>query len=155
MKRKKSLCKFAPSVVKCSSIMCLTSTINSNNYCVILLLAQSFHFVNIQLESPVFDCFVYIRQDATQSYLDVLFYSISVFYELQECSLMRFPRFNWTHFNTLVAADTFTLIDLRIFKAFFILHHRDSFFRANRIACRTSTAIRFAFVQNRALPIYF
>ena len=33
------------------------------------------------------DCFVYIRQDATQSYLEVLFYSIGAFDELQECSL--------------------------------------------------------------------
>ena len=32
------------------------------------------------------DCFVYIRQDATQSYLEVLFYSIGAFNELQECS---------------------------------------------------------------------
>jgi len=39
------------------------------------------------LEPPVFDCFVYIRQDATQSYLEVLFYSIGAFNELQECSL--------------------------------------------------------------------
>ena len=35
----------------------------------------------------MFDCFVYIRQDATQSYLEVLFYSIGAFNELQECSL--------------------------------------------------------------------
>ena len=34
------------------------------------------------------DCFVYIRQDATQSYLEVLFYSIGAFNELQECSLL-------------------------------------------------------------------
>lgn len=34
------------------------------------------------------DCFVYIRQDATQSYLEVLFYSIGAFNELQECSLI-------------------------------------------------------------------
>ena len=37
----------------------------------------------------MFDCFVYIRQDATQSYLEVLFYSIGAFNELQECSFKK------------------------------------------------------------------
>lgn len=36
------------------------------------------------------DCFVYIRQDATQSYLEVLFYSIGAFNELQECSFQAY-----------------------------------------------------------------
>ncbi|MBU5250236.1 hypothetical protein KQH93_10795, partial [Coprococcus comes] len=43
----------------------------------------------IHLEPPVFNCFVYIRQDATQSYLEVLFYSIGAFNELQECSFLK------------------------------------------------------------------
>ena len=34
----------------------------------------------------MFDCFVYIRQDATQSYLEVPFYSIGIISELQKCS---------------------------------------------------------------------
>jgi hypothetical protein len=42
----------------------------------------------------VLDCFVYIRQDATQSYLEVLFYSIGAFNELQECSL-KDNLYNW------------------------------------------------------------
>ena len=42
--------------------------------------------VKFILNLQCFDCFVYIRQDATQSYLEVLFYSIGIISELQECS---------------------------------------------------------------------
>ena len=51
-----------------------------------LSLAQSSHFVYNSFGTSGVDCFVYIRQDATQSYLEVLFYSIGAFNELQECS---------------------------------------------------------------------
>lgn len=90
MKRKNTFCKFAPSVVKNSGIMYLASDINSDNYYWICYLLNLFILCIIHLESPVFDCFVYIRQDATQSYLEVLLYSIGAFNELQECSYKYF-----------------------------------------------------------------
>ena len=64
------------------------SPLSKGNHCWICYLLNLFILCIIHLEPPVFDCFVYIRQDATQSCLEVLFYSIGAFNELQECSLI-------------------------------------------------------------------
>ena len=66
------------------------SLIDHYYHCCICYLLNLFILCIIHLEPPGLDCFVYIRQDATQSYLEVLFYSIGAFNELQECSLLRF-----------------------------------------------------------------
>ena len=64
---------------------CVIPVLADKSFCVIFCCTL---LCIIHLEPPVFDCFVYIRQDATQSYLEVLFYSIGAFNELQECSFL-------------------------------------------------------------------
>ena len=54
--------------------------------------------------------------------------------------------FKWTDFQTLIAPHTFTFIYPWVFKAFFVLHHRNGFFRTDSITSCTSTAFFFSFI---------
>ena len=66
LKNKKTFRKLSSPIIESPRIVCLTSKFIWNLQCI--------------------DFFVYIHQDATPSYLEILFYSIDTFSELQECS---------------------------------------------------------------------
>lgn len=73
LKRKNSSGKFESPVIKSPCKMCLASNINSYYHCCICYLLNLLILCIIHFEPSVLDCFVYIRQDATQSYIEVLF----------------------------------------------------------------------------------